>query len=67
MSLMHGFVEVRDRYHAYLVPLLMPVAGYAVAVLVNRVRPAPADSPGEPARFAPDEAAETDSQPPEFG
>ncbi len=67
MSLMHGFVEVRDRYHAYLVPLLMPIAGYAVAVLVNRVRPAPADSPGEPARFAPDEAPETDSQPPEFG
>ena len=67
MSLMHGFVEVRDRYHAYLVPLLMPIAGYAVAVLVNRVRPAPADSPEEPARSAPDQAAETESQPPEFG
>ena len=28
---MHGLVEVRDRYHAYLVPLLMPIAAYAVA------------------------------------
>ncbi len=67
MSLMHGFVEVRDRYHAYLVPLLMPIAGYAVAVLVNRVRPTPADSPEERARSAPDQAAETESQPPELG
>lgn len=36
VSLMHGLVEVRDRYHAYLVPLLMPIAAYAVATIVDR-------------------------------
>jgi 4-amino-4-deoxy-L-arabinose transferase-like glycosyltransferase len=37
MSLMHGLVEVRDRYHAYLVPLLMPIAAYALTILVERL------------------------------
>jgi hypothetical protein len=37
MSLMHGLVEVRDRYHAYLVPLLMPIAAFAVTTLVERL------------------------------
>jgi hypothetical protein len=36
ISLMHGLLEVRDRYHAYLLPLLMPVAAWAVAAVVNR-------------------------------
>ena len=48
MSLMHGFVEVRDRYHAYLVPLLMPIAGCAVAVLVNRVGRRADETPSAP-------------------
>jgi hypothetical protein len=52
MSLMHGFVEVRDRYHAYLIPLLMPIAGFAVGALLDRLprrRAAEADSSGPPA------------------
>jgi 4-amino-4-deoxy-L-arabinose transferase-like glycosyltransferase len=36
VSLMHGLVEVRDRYHAYLVPLFMPIAAYAVVFIVER-------------------------------
>ena len=36
LALMHGFVEVRDRYHAYLIPLLMPIAAVALVALVNR-------------------------------
>ena len=64
MSLMHGFVEVRDRYHAYLVPLLMPIAGYAVAVLVNRVRPK-ADEAS--AAAAAPESPETQDETPRFG
>ncbi len=38
MSLMHGLVEVRDRYHAYLIPLLMPIAGFAIGALLDRLR-----------------------------
>ena len=38
MSLMHGLVEVRDRYHAYLVPLLMPIAAVALAATVGRLQ-----------------------------
>jgi hypothetical protein len=37
MSLMHGLVEVRDRYHAYLVPLLMPIAAFALTTMLERV------------------------------
>jgi 4-amino-4-deoxy-L-arabinose transferase-like glycosyltransferase len=36
ISLMHGLVEVRDRYHAYLIPLLMPLAALAITGIVNR-------------------------------
>jgi 4-amino-4-deoxy-L-arabinose transferase-like glycosyltransferase len=38
MSLMHGLVEVRDRYHAYLVPLLMPIAALVLTQLAERLR-----------------------------
>jgi 4-amino-4-deoxy-L-arabinose transferase-like glycosyltransferase len=52
MSLMHGFVEVRDRYHAYLIPLLMPIAGFAIGALLDRLprrRMAEADVSSPPA------------------
>ena len=39
LSLLHGLVEVRDRYHSYLIPLLMPIAAVAIVALVDRVRP----------------------------
>lgn len=39
LALMHGLVEVRDRYHSYLIPLLMPIAAVALAALVDRLRP----------------------------
>ena len=36
VTLIHGYVEVRDRYHSYVIPLLMPVAAFAIATIVNR-------------------------------
>jgi hypothetical protein len=38
MSVLHGLVEVRDRYHAYLVPLLMPIAAVGLSAIVLRMR-----------------------------
>jgi hypothetical protein len=38
VSLMHGLVEVRDRYHAYVLPLLMPIAACAIMAAVQRAR-----------------------------
>ncbi len=38
LSLLHGLVEVRDRYHSYLIPLLMPIAAVAIIALVDRLR-----------------------------
>lgn len=35
LSLMHGLVEVRDRYHSYAIPLLMPIAALAIHRLVE--------------------------------
>ena len=38
LTLIHGLVEVRDRYHSYVIPVLMPIAAVAVVALVNTVR-----------------------------
>jgi hypothetical protein len=38
LSLLHGFVEVRDRYHSYAIPLLLPVAASAVVAVAEGVR-----------------------------
>jgi hypothetical protein len=38
ISLLHSLVEVRDRYHSYAMPLLMPIAALAIVALMRRVR-----------------------------
>jgi 4-amino-4-deoxy-L-arabinose transferase-like glycosyltransferase len=38
LTLMHGLVEVRDRYHSYVVPLMMPIAALALVSLLERLR-----------------------------
>jgi 4-amino-4-deoxy-L-arabinose transferase-like glycosyltransferase len=38
VSVIHGLMEVRDRYHAYVIPLFMPIAAAAVVALVSRFR-----------------------------
>jgi hypothetical protein len=37
ISLLHSFVEVRDRYHSYAMPLLMPIAAFAILAVMRRV------------------------------
>lgn len=39
VSLIHGVMEVRDRYHAYVIPLLMPIAGMVIAAIISRFGP----------------------------
>jgi hypothetical protein len=54
LSLLHAFVEVRDRYHSYAIPLLMPIAAVAILGTIDAFRrrlAARAPSPPEP--FAP--------------
>ena len=38
LSLMHGILEVRDRYHSYAIPLLMPIAALAIVTVVDGAR-----------------------------
>lgn len=38
LSLLHGLVEVRDRYHSYAIPLLMPIAATAVLAVAAELR-----------------------------
>jgi 4-amino-4-deoxy-L-arabinose transferase-like glycosyltransferase len=38
LSLLHGLVEVRDRYHSYAIPLLMPIAATAILAVTEGVR-----------------------------
>lgn len=38
LSLLHGLVEVRDRYRSYAIPLLMPIAALAIVELAAAVR-----------------------------
>ena len=38
VSAVHALVEVRDRYHAYVIPLLLPIAAVAIVELLRRVR-----------------------------
>jgi hypothetical protein len=38
LSLLHGLVEVRDRYHSYAIPLLMPIAATAILAVAAAVR-----------------------------
>ena len=48
LALMHALLEVRDRYHAYVIPVLLPVAAVAVVALIDaagRWRRARASSP----------------------
>jgi 4-amino-4-deoxy-L-arabinose transferase-like glycosyltransferase len=69
LSLLHGFVEVRDRYHSYAIPLLMPVAASAIVAVTEGVRqrrppraPPPADGADArdvPAAGRPDDGATT--------
>jgi hypothetical protein len=61
ISLLHGFVEVRDRYHSYAIPLLMPVAALAIVAVAAEVRsrragrsPPPSEPPDEVPPAAPD-------------
>ncbi len=61
VAAMHGLLEVRDRHHSYVVPLLLPWAGLALATLgeaiegrfrgrraAAREQPGPADEPMSP-------------------
>ena len=41
ISLIHSLVEVRDRYHSYAMPLLMPIAAVAIVAVLTRVALAP--------------------------
>lgn len=36
ISVAHGFLETRDRYHSYVVPLMLPIAALAMTALVDR-------------------------------
>jgi hypothetical protein len=38
LSLLHGFVEVRDRYHSFAIPLLMPIAAWALVRVTDGIR-----------------------------
>src|SRR5688500_89311 len=38
ISLIHSLVEVRDRYHSYAMPLLMPIAAFAIVAVLRRAR-----------------------------
>jgi hypothetical protein len=46
VSAMHGLLEVRDRHHAYVIPLLLPLAALAVATLAGWLERRLADSAG---------------------
>ena len=37
LAFAHAFVEVRDRYHSYVVPLLLPFAAIAITAALQRV------------------------------
>jgi hypothetical protein len=53
ISLLHSLVEVRDRYHSYAMPLLMPIAAVAIVALLRRLRWMRAEDPSdEPAASA---------------
>jgi len=45
----HVLLEVRDRYHAFVVPLLLPLAAIAIVALLERLRLLPPDPPMAPA------------------
>ncbi|MFN8620906.1 MAG: glycosyltransferase family 39 protein [Chloroflexota bacterium] len=47
VSFLHGFTEVRDRYHSYAVPLLLPFAAVAILALLARMGLVPAGVSGE--------------------
>ena len=37
VSLAHALLEVRDRHHAYVIPVLLPVAAVAAVALIDAV------------------------------
>jgi hypothetical protein len=41
VAFLHAFFEVRDRYHSYVVPLLLPFAAVGILAILARLRLAP--------------------------
>jgi hypothetical protein len=37
IAAIHALLEVRDRHHAYVVPLLLPLAALALVTLCDRI------------------------------
>ena len=65
ISVLHSLVEVRDRYHSYAMPLLMPIAALAIVALMRRVGwMRGEDPPDEPVDGADATAASRPTEPP---
>jgi hypothetical protein len=54
VGLAHALLEVRDRHHAYVIPVLLPVAAVAVVALIDAIGAALAKRRGGGAGAVPD-------------